>query len=49
VAEPGEPASWPGIAAWYDRLLSAGSGPHEHATALTLELAGDVAGVSGGE
>jgi ubiquinone/menaquinone biosynthesis C-methylase UbiE len=46
MVEPSQPADWPGIAAWYDRLVSGGSGPHEHATALTLELACDVAGAS---
>ena len=44
--EPGEPAGGSGIAAWYDRLVSGGSGPHEHATALTLKLAGELRGAS---
>jgi ubiquinone/menaquinone biosynthesis C-methylase UbiE len=38
-------ATWSGIASWYDRQLSRGSGPHEHATALTLKLAGNLDGV----
>ena len=42
LSMPYEPDEWSGIAAWYDRLLSGGSGPHEHATALTLRLAGDI-------
>jgi ubiquinone/menaquinone biosynthesis C-methylase UbiE len=37
-------ADWSGIASWYDRLLSRGSGPHEHATVLTLKLAGNLDG-----
>jgi SAM-dependent methyltransferase len=40
----GAPDEWSGIAAWYDGLLSGGSGPHEQATAVTLRLAGDVSG-----
>jgi SAM-dependent methyltransferase len=40
----GTPDQWSGIAAWYDDLLSGGSGPHQHATAVTLRLAGNVGG-----
>ncbi|MGN6791421.1 MAG: class I SAM-dependent methyltransferase [Streptosporangiaceae bacterium] len=44
TAQRSSPGDWSGIAAWYDGLLSGGSGPHEHATAVTLRLAGDVSG-----
>jgi ubiquinone/menaquinone biosynthesis C-methylase UbiE len=37
---------WAGIADWYDRLVASASGPHEHAIAITLRLAGDVRGAS---
>ncbi len=46
MEEPSQQADWSGIAGWYDRLLSGGSGTHEHATALTVELAGDIHAVS---
>jgi ubiquinone/menaquinone biosynthesis C-methylase UbiE len=35
--------SWSDIAAWYDRLVVSGSGPHETAVACTLSLTGDLA------
>ena len=38
------PADWPGIAAWYDELVVAGSGPHELAVALTMRLVPDLRG-----
>jgi hypothetical protein len=34
----GLPATWSGIAGWYDDLLRAGSGPHELAVATTLHM-----------
>ena len=45
-SSPSSSAEWSGIAAWYDALLSGGSGPHEHATAVTLRLAGDISGAA---
>jgi SAM-dependent methyltransferase len=39
---PGLPATWSGIAGWYDELLRAGSGPHELAVATTLHLVPDL-------
>jgi ubiquinone/menaquinone biosynthesis C-methylase UbiE len=45
MREPTGP-SWSDIAAWYDRLLEQGSGPHETAIACLLRLAHDVAGSS---
>ncbi len=36
--------TWSDIAAWYDKLVTAGSGPHQTALRCTLELAGDVRG-----
>jgi ubiquinone/menaquinone biosynthesis C-methylase UbiE len=36
-ADP-EPATWSGIAGWYDTLIQAGSGPHQLATQTTLRL-----------
>lgn len=41
---PSPSNEWSVIAAWYDRLLRGGSGPHEHATSVTMRLAGDVSG-----
>ena len=37
--------TWSDIAAWYDELVAAGSGPHETALAATMRLAGDVSGL----
>lgn len=42
-AEP-DPATWAGIAGWYDNLLQAGSGPHQLAVQTTLRLAPAVHG-----
>jgi SAM-dependent methyltransferase len=44
TASTAGPASWQSIACWYDRLLQAGSGPHQLAVATTLRLAGDIRG-----
>jgi ubiquinone/menaquinone biosynthesis C-methylase UbiE len=41
-AGPEPPATWSGIAAWYDELVRAGSGPHELAVATTLRLVPDL-------
>ena len=46
MTPPDAPADWSGIANSYDDLLSGGSGPHEQATAVTLRLAGEVAGAT---
>jgi ubiquinone/menaquinone biosynthesis C-methylase UbiE len=46
TTEASKPAGWPGIADWYDRQVTSASGPHEHAIAITLRLAGDVRGAS---
>lgn len=45
TAEPGAPASWPEIAAWYDGLLGAGSGPHELAVTVTMRLVPELRGL----
>jgi hypothetical protein len=37
--------SWSDIAGWYDALVTAGSGPHETATACLLRLAPLLAGL----
>ena len=42
--EPEKP-SWSEIAAWYDELVVAGSGPHETALDCTMRLVGAVAGL----
>lgn len=41
-----EPATWSGIAGWYDDLVQAGSGPHELAVETILRLSPTVRGAA---
>ncbi len=44
MANQEQPATWTGIAQWYDGLVESGSGPHETALACTLKLVGELGG-----
>ncbi len=44
AADDNPAGDWPGIATWYDELITGGSGPHELAVSTTLRLIPDLHG-----